>query len=414
MNKESIEEIKIDENLDTTPELTSKNSKKSKKPHSKKRKIVICIILLLILAGAGVAIWYFCFYQKPTEAPDAETTAEVVEEKEPVYSVLTGEEIDDESLNSSPTFCVQIPNGTDGARPQVGLNEAGVVFEAIAEGGITRFAAIFQNADLTAIGPIRSLRMYYLEWDIPFDCTIVHAGGETQAKQEVTKYQHLSESTTYMWRDYSGYTAPNNLFTSSDLLDKFAKKEKYTTSEVEGFARLTPEEAEEIATEVNQEEEKETSEKETKTEYKQVNKINLNFGSTSNFNVVYKYNEKTNTYPRSYASGQDHISYTCSKTSKPSPKSDCGDAKQVAPSVVIAMMVDEYTKSDTKHHQSIQTIGSGKAYIFQNGTVIKGTWSKSSRDSQIIFEDSDGNEVKLTPGQTWISAIPNSYGSVKY
>ena len=98
-----------------------------------------------------------------------------------VYSDLTGEPLADVSLKTAPAYCIQTPNGTDGARPQAGLTQAGVIFEAIAEAGITRFAAIYQNPTSAVIGPIRSLRMYYLEWDTPFDCTIVHAGGAHDA-----------------------------------------------------------------------------------------------------------------------------------------------------------------------------------------------------------------------------------------
>ena len=70
-------------------------------------------------------------------------------------------------------------------------------------------------------------------------------------------------------------------------------------------------------------------------------------------------------------------------------------------------------KASDNYHESIDTIGSGEAYIFQNGTAIKGTWRKDSRQDQIKFTDEEGNEVKLAPGQTFVSAVPN-YGSVEY
>ena len=119
-----------------------------------------------------------------------------------IYSNLTGLEIASEADKTAPAYCIQTPNGTDGARPQVGLTEAGVVFEAIAEVGITRFAAIYQKPTSAVIGPIRSLRIYYLQWDTPFDCAIVHAGGSDDAIAAVRSggYKDLTENYTYMYR----------------------------------------------------------------------------------------------------------------------------------------------------------------------------------------------------------------------
>ena len=76
------------------------------------------------------------------------------------------------------------------------------------------------------------------------------------------------------------------------------------------------------------------------------------------------------------------------------------------------MMVQESRASDN-YHEDITAIGSGDAYIFQNGLAIKGKWQKTSAEDQIKFTDQDGKEVKLAPGQTFVTAVPN-YGSVEY
>ena len=400
-------------------------SEADKKRKKRKKAIIITIVTILILAGIGVAI-YFIFFFHPSEQPKAE------EKTAKIYSRLSGLEIQNESENSLPTYCVQVPNGTDGARPQVGLNQAPVVFEAIAEAGITRFAAVFQNPTSKAIGPIRSLRSYYLDWDTPFDCTIVHAGGSPEALQDLANgdYRDLTESTDYMWRDESGYWAPNNLMTSPALLDKFANAKNYTKSDPKVLPRLTPDEVEKTLSEIKEATSKENSEtkntesnstkdtkdsKDTKSTPKLASEATINFGTTSSFNTIYKYDADSNTYLRSYANGEAHLVYSCDETSKttPAPKSDCGIAKQVAPSAIAVMMVDEHLDSDGYHHV-VQTIGTGIAYVFQNGTVEKGTWKKSSKSAQIEFKDSANNTISFTPGQLWIAAVPNSGGSVKY
>ena len=76
------------------------------------------------------------------------------------------------------------------------------------------------------------------------------------------------------------------------------------------------------------------------------------------------------------------------------------------------MIVPERRASDN-YHEDITTIGSGEAYVFQNGLAIKGTWNKSSVADQIKFLDESGNEIKLVPGQVIVSAVPN-YGGVEF
>ena len=374
----------------------------------KPQKIVLASLPFVLILGITLAIFILPHFLK-NQSDVSDQSHSATKTAQPIihYSTLSGEQIADEKLKTSPVFCVQIPNGMDGPRPQVGLHEAPIIFEAIAEAGITRFAAIFQNSKSATIGPIRSLRLYYLEWDTPFDCTVVHAGGAWDALQAVKNgYRDLTESRTYMWRDYSGYIAPNNLFTSPQLLTQFNQEHGFNNSNPTGFARIKPKQAAKIA--------KQNLQKSQKTEKPTplVTNIALKFGWNPDFNVNYTYNTETNSYARAYANGSAHLSYNCPNGAM-KPKQACGAPTQLAPKVVIAMLVEQHTASDG-YHQDITAIGSGTAYIFQNGTAIKGTWSKASRNAQIKFQDTDGKTIALTPGQTWISAIPNHSGSVNY
>ena len=143
-----------------------------------------------------------------------------------------------------------------------------------------------------------------------------------------------------------------------------------------------------------------------------VSDIAINFGNVATYNTIYKYNSETNSYARSYANGNDHLVYECPAGLDEPSTSACGEEIQIAPKVVIAMVVQESKASDN-YHENITTHGSGTAYIFQNGEAIKCTWSKTDAKSQIEFKDADGNSIKLGTGQTWIAAVPQ-YGSVKY
>lgn len=335
-----------------------------------------------------------------------------------IYSTLTGEEIASADLNSTPVYCVQTPNGTDGARPQVGLTKAGVVFEAIAEAGITRFAAIYQNPSSAVIGPIRSLRLYYLEWDTPFDCTIVHAGGADDALAAVRAggYKDLTENYTYMYRGNAVARRWNNLFTTSENLARMNTDRGYGASNPKGFLRMTPEESERArinTLSVNPLNITKPTEADTSALTAKVTTVRLHYGYVPSYNVQYDYDLATNSYRRSYESGVAHEVYECpgEDLGQKNPEEICS-LTTLAPKVVIAILVSQ-GKAWDGYHESIKTTGSGKAYIFQNGTATIGTWSKPTRDEQISFLDSEGNVIKLAPGQTFISAVPE-YGGVDF
>lgn len=382
--------------------------KKERKPRTTGQKVFLWILILVLIfgvAGVGVFIYFACFHNNTNNSVSSPSP----DFPEPIYSSLTGEEISDASLNNSPTYCVQIPNGTDGGRPQAGLGQAAVIFEAIAERGITRFAAVFQNPTVGVIGPIRSLRSYYLDWDTPFDCTVVHAGGSDEALADINRggQRNLDESNVYMWRENNSGRAWNNLFTSPANLAQFNETQGYTTSSPKTFPRLTPDEANDIVAERNACAESEDCIVEV------VDTINLQFGASQTFNTVYSYDSVTNTYLRFYATGEPHTSYECpANLPEPNTKTQCGEPVHLAPSVVVAMVVSERVDSDG-YHESITTIGTGPATIFQNGQAIEGTWTKSSQSSQIVFRDANGDNIQFTPGQVWIAAIPQ-YGRIEY
>ncbi len=405
--------------INLSQENLNKEAKNSEKSRFSKRDLVFLIIGIFgIIAGAVMISLPFLLPKEVKEALSFPAIPTTPESKEKAYSSLTGVELNNAGEKTAPVFCIQTPNGTDGARPHSGLTDAGVVFEAIAEAGITRFAAIYQNPTQAIIGPLRSLRIYFLDWDVPFDCAIVHAGGSADAIDAVRAggYRDLSEDYQYMYRGTYGNRLWNNLFTTSNYLRQYAANTGYTTAEVKGFARMTPEESKKSRIDATASEKLDitkASDKNLSELSAKVGHINFNYGNWGDFNVVYDYNPATNTYNRSYGSGEAHSVYVCSTEDlgERNPEDVC-TLSQISPSVVIAMIVQEKLSADG-YHESITTIGSGDAYIFQNGIAIKGTWSKDSREAQIEFKDANGATIKLAPGQTFISAVPN-YGSVAY
>jgi hypothetical protein len=111
------------------------------------------------------------------------------------------------------------------------------------------------------------------------------------------------------------------------------------------------------------------------------------------YNPHYDYVPTTSSYNRSEG-GSPHL--------------DAESGKQISPKVVIAMVVPlarGALDSSGAYYSNYTTVGSGQVYIFQNGTVTTGQWSKASNNAQITFTGSDGQAIPLLPGQTWITAV---------
>jgi len=343
-----------------------------KPEHVSRKKWLIVNFCLLLLIGLAVLGGYklYKYLTKTSPILNVAATKRVVKPKiEP--SRLTGLPVDP-SLNLRPVTGVMIENSPD-ARPQSGLTDAGVVVEAIAEGGITRFLALYQEAQPQYIGPVRSVRPYYLDFALAFNAGVAHVGGSPEALGQVRglKVRDLDEfyNGGSYWRITSRY-APHNVYTSFAKLDALNKSKGYTSSTFDSWARK----------------------KDQPSQQPTASTINMAI-SGYYYDTAYKYDPKTNTYLRSEG-GAPHI--------------DLKSKKQISPKVLIALVMPYSIEADGKHSQ-YGTTGSGQAFVFQDGTVTKGTWHKASRSAQISFTDTNGQIIKINAGQTWITLLAHGY-----
>lgn len=340
----------------------------------KKLAIALALIFALLLTGAAIATVHL-LSQKPIEK--SVENVKYVPPPEPIkyYSPLTGNQVENESITKQAVTGIMIENSPD-ARPQSGLKDSGVVFEAIAEGGITRFIAVYQEQKPQLIGPVRSVRMYYVDWIAAFNASVAHIGGSAAALVEVRngEYRDIDQffNAGAYWRSTDRY-APHNVYTSFEKLDALNAAKGYTTSEFNGFARV------------------DSAAAATPT----ATTIDIQISGPL-FNSRYTYNATTNTYDRSQG-GEPHLDR---------------EAGQISPRVVIAMKVDQHRVLEDGYREQIAAIGKGTAYIFQDGTVQEVTWQKLSKKEQISFTDIEGNNIPLARGQTWITALPNGTGEV--
>lgn len=331
---------------------------------------IISAALTLFAAGA---LGFYFFTRPQSDATLIITKSQPVVPKT-LPSPLTGLQVEPE-LVQRPVTAVMVENSL-AARPQSGLTEAGVVFEAIAEGGVTRYIALFQEAQPQYVGPVRSLRPYYIDWASSFDASIAHVGGSPNALKQIRSggkdLDQFFNSGSY-WR-VSSRASPHNVYTSFAKLDALNKKKGYKTSKFDAW----PRKKDAIA--------------------QQPTATTIDIALTSaDFNVRYGYEPKDNTYHRRLG-GQPHLSSR--KERDPSPK-------QIHPNVVIVLVMSR-SIVDSSGHNDYATTGKGIAFIFQDGEVVKGTWIKKSRTSQFSFVDGQGKSISLNAGQTWVSVIDSS------
>ncbi|WP_245640101.1 DUF3048 domain-containing protein [Paenibacillus dakarensis] len=343
------------------------------------KKTILSVMALIMLSACGG--------QKGAEEPvtpevqaPVEAPVEKPDEKPEAFTApLTGMPLE-EASNRRP-LAVMI-NNAPAARPQSGLSKADIVYEVLAEGGITRLIGIFQSqTDIEKIGPVRSIRPYLINIGESYGGVLVHAGGSPEAysiiqRQGKQDMDEIGNAGAYFWRD-KDRKAPHNLYTSDENLRKGADKLKYSAEvtipqypfiknekDAEGQAANTP--AGEPAA-----------------------KVDLTF-LLKNYVVGYTYDSESKLYQRSM-NGKPHI--------------DRNDESVLTAANVIVLGAAHKTLDDIGR-LAIDVNSGGEAMLFQEGQVIRGQWVRAEGD--VIRFVKDGKEVPLVPGTTYFNIVPNT------
>jgi len=358
---------------------------------NKKRSNTILVVGLFVLATAfawwfwlsylGASVLAFSFYfnndSKSLLIGGAGSTTE--SQASIIPRRLDGVLVDRDKANFWP-YAVMIENLLS-TRPQSGLSQAGVVYETLAEGGSTRFLAVFDPGEIISeIMPVRSARPYYLEWISEYGALYAHAGGSPQAltviweNPDINDLEALSSDAKYFWRDRTKY-APHNLVTSSEKMN-FALRDKELLDKKADFHSWKF---------------KDEAVVEERGEDGKTIAFNFSYGRT--YQVDYVYNKENNNYER-YNAGLVH--------------KDKNTDEQIKVKNVIVQIVREPILKGGKGRLDIYVGGEGKAWIFRDGQVIEGTWQKGSRTDRTLFYDLEGREVSLNRGNTWVHVLPET------
>ncbi len=309
-----------------------------------------------------------------------------------VIADLTGESFTEEqaaSWKDERPVGVMINNHVD-ARPQSGLVYADLVYEIVAEGGITRYLAFFLTNTPEKIGPVRSTREYYLVLVKELsDAMIMHIGYSPQALIAIDTWPVRSlfrggcESLPGCeWRDNPRNVAyEHTAFVNGKKLRELGASLGW---EGKGDIRVW-------------------KFKDTADKYSQKpsasNKISIDFWTKGDYSSIFTYNQQNNTY----------LKYTGYDVSdQPIPVTDQETNAQVeVKNLIVQFATEDSVAGDEKGRLEYQLVGSGKALVFIDGKVIDATWNKASRDERTVFYDTDGNEVEFNRGKFWIAIVPD-------
>lgn len=371
------------------------------------QKILALIILAVVFYGASASVSYALF----NRVGPVSTTKEVVSSKlpgstngfvenpaEPKTEVcpLNGSKHTKAAKalwDSRRPLAVMIENHTE-ARPQSGLSNADIIYEAVAEGGITRFMALFYcNPGDYQIGPIRSARTYYLDWLEEYDALYAHVGGANtpgpaDALSQIIKYgvkdlNQFSIGFPVFWRDYQrlgrSVATEHTMYSTTSKLWEVGVKRGWTATDSAG-----------IRWDENFVPWKFKDDKGGGT----TSSITVNFWeSQSAYQVQWQYDKETNSYERK--NGEIHT--------------DLNNKQQLAAKVVVVQFERESNANDGypgNVHLLYGTIGSGRALIFLDGNVIEGKWAKTSRTARSKYLDKNSKEIEFNRGQIWIQTVP--------
>lgn len=341
--------------------------------NKKAQLIILVLVVVAVSAGAG----YVVFRGKGTSSnTNTFSNTNTTQEPSVVARAIDGVLVASDQANPLPN-AVMVENLV-GARPQSGLDKANVVYEALAEGGITRFLAIFASTDsVPKIGPVRSARSYYLDWAKEYDALYAHAGGSPQALLDIPKdgIRDLNQffHSQYFWRDkdrLNKLPLEHTLYTSSELLARAQRD--LTTPDHGTYIPWAFADGPTLAARPTVEE-----------------KITIDF-STFNYKVDYVYDRASNAYKRSQGEQPHRME----------------DGSQITVKNVIVEYIPATLAGDDKGRLTMQTIGQGKAVVFHNGQATEATWKKPDQVSRTRLYDTAGKEITFTVGSTWIEIVP--------
>jgi hypothetical protein len=274
-------------------------------------------------------------------------------------------------------LAVKIGN-EEAARPQSGLNEADIVYDTPAEGGIQRYIAVFQCNEASEVGPIRSVR--WVDWHVLADfrqVELAYVGGITPNQDTIASKKFIDNANAF--DHYSAYTqnpdrtAPDATYSSTAALWKLFPARptptpifSYTTGPLPTGAKPAAE-------------------------------LGINFSEGTD--VIWKWDASTGLWVHTYSGATDTDALTGQ------PVTTTNIVVEVVRYSIGPLNEDPQPQSGDVESQ---TVGTGPGWVLRNGEEIRVTWHRASIHSPTTYTSASGKPVALAPGRTWVELVLNT------
>ena len=330
------------------------------------RALVAVVVFAVIAAACGGGGGS----DKATKKQDAPTTT--TNPKVVPVAPLTGLPDPKDVARKRSAVTVKINNTNE--NKQQGIENADVVYEEVVEGGYTRLAAIFNSQAPDVVGPVRSVRKTDQSIVWPIGGIFAYSGGAQYAIDSINTapVKQLDESRAgpMMFRDASSH-APVNLFAHVDQMYKAGgtpvpPKALFVYRKPKAKVGGSPVGA-------------------------------FTVGFQAGFASTWTWDATTNSWTRTAGSSAATVTDANGNDVKISPKN------------VVVMFVHYVGGNSYGLGAEAELTGTGDAWIFTGGKVIKGHWTRPDKEKPAKLTDAKGGVVRLAAGQTWVELPDASY-----
>lgn len=333
------------------------------------------VVIGAVAAGAVALVGILAF---TGNVPDAVLGVVNTVTGRPEPCPLTGVVHRGEDAPSRPVIGVKVEN-TDEAYPLAGLERADVIYEEPVEGGLTRFAVLFQCRDAARVGPVRSARTTDPKILAPLSDgpLLAYSGAHHEVsaildREGVVSLTETSAATAFT-RD-GARSLPHNLFLSTKKLYRLAEAEGGSPQALFQFDADVP------------------------TPNKRRTSATVTFSTST----VAEWAWSGDRWERLL----DGLPM----------ESESGVTIAVDNLVIQEVVVTDSHIRDITGAPSpeVELLGEGRAWVLRDGRLIVGRWRRDSLDEPTVFETRAGDEITFTPGTTFVELVPKDDGAVTF
>lgn len=341
------------------------------------RRVLLAVATLLAVAGGIAVVVLTSGGEDPAVPPDPDPTAEPEPEPEPeaepIIAPLTGEAVQDPAVPGRSVVALKVDNAPQ-ARPQVGLEDADILFTELVEGGTTRFIGLYHSAMAEGAGPVRSGRDVDAQVLPPFSPVFGISGaapGTYEALRGAGLLVYEEGQAGAFTRD-PNRVSPHDLMASTSALAN-ASGDLPPAAEPWPFDPAPPAGGEPATG------------------------VELIYSAF--YAAAWNWDASVDTWRRSQEGG---------------PHVDADEEQLTADTIVVARVTTSNGPGvDVGGNPvpEVNAVGEGEATILRDGRSYPARWRKPDATSQFEWLTPEGQVLPLRPGRTWVELVPEA-GSV--